>query len=92
MACQLTITLDVDFHLEALIYPLGTGMQEILDTDRGSLFTSGSFTNVLEAERVTISRDGSRKVRATFLWSAAGARSYVRRCISETMRRPGKRL
>lgn len=47
---QVSITMDVALCMEAPIHALGTGKPEILNTDRGSQFTSRSFTGVLEGE------------------------------------------
>ncbi len=59
---RVSITMDVDFCVEALTHALGTGTPEIFNTDQGSQFTSRSFTGVLEAEGVTISMDGRGRV------------------------------
>lgn len=53
-----SITLDVDFCIEALHTALNVSKPEIFNSDRGSQFTSNSFTGVLEAYGVTISMDG----------------------------------
>ncbi len=62
VAWRVSITMDVDFCVEALTRALGTGKPEIFNTDQGSQFTSRSFTGALEAEGVTISMDGRGRV------------------------------
>jgi putative transposase len=62
LAWGVSITMDVDFCVEALGYALGTGKPEIFNTDQGSQFTSRSFTGVLEAEGIMISMDGRGRV------------------------------
>jgi transposase InsO family protein len=58
----LSITVEVDFCVEALRRCLAMGKPEIFNTDQGSQFTSGSFTGVLEAAGFTISMDGRGRV------------------------------
>jgi putative transposase len=53
-----SITLEVEFCVEALHTALSISRPEIFNSDQGSQFTSGSFTGVLEAHGVTISMDG----------------------------------
>lgn len=55
---SVSITLDVEFCLEALQAGLRSAKPEIFNTDQGSQFTSRSFTGLLEASGVRISRDG----------------------------------
>jgi putative transposase len=62
LAWAVSITMDVDFCVEALGNALGTGKPEIFNTDQGSQFTSRSFTGILEAEGVIISMDGRGRV------------------------------
>lgn len=62
VAWALSITMEVDFCVEALKSGLSTGKPEIFNTDQGSQFTSGRFTGVLEAEGITISMDGRGRV------------------------------
>lgn len=62
VAWAVSITMEVDFCVEALQSDLSTGKPEIFNTDQGSQFTSGSFTGVLEAEGITISMDGRGRV------------------------------
>ena len=57
-----SITMDVDFCVDALGHALGTGKPEIFNTDQGSQFTSRSFTGILEAEGIMISMDGRGRV------------------------------
>jgi putative transposase len=53
-----SITLDVEFCVEALSEALIHSKPEIFNSDQGSQFTSKSFTGVLEAHGITISMDG----------------------------------
>jgi len=53
-----SITVDVEFCIEALHTALNVSRPEIFNSDQGSQFTSKSFTGVLEAHGVTISMDG----------------------------------
>jgi putative transposase len=62
VAWALSITMEVDFCVEALRRGLATGKPEIFNTDQGAQFTSGSFTGVLEAEGIIISMDGRGRV------------------------------
>jgi putative transposase len=62
LAWAVSITMDMDFCVEALGHALGTGKPEIFNTDQGSQFTSRSFTGLLEAEGVMISMDGRGRV------------------------------
>jgi putative transposase len=61
-AWALSITMEVDFCVEALRHALRTRKPEIFNTDQGSQFTSRSFTELLEAEGVMISMDGRGRV------------------------------
>lgn len=62
LAWGVSITMDVDFCVEALGHALETGKPEIFNTDQGSQFTSRSFTGVLETEGIVISMDGRGRV------------------------------
>ena len=58
-AWRLSITLEVDFCIEALEEALARyGKPDIFNTDQGSQFTSLSFTQVLKDAEVKISMDG----------------------------------
>ena len=54
----LSLTLEVDFCLEALRKALRRGRPEIFNSDQGSQFTSERFTGELEARGIAISMDG----------------------------------
>jgi putative transposase len=59
LAWRLSITLEVAFCLEALNEALDRhGRPEIFNTDQGSQFTSGDFTDVLLEHGIAISMDG----------------------------------
>jgi putative transposase len=53
-----SLTLDLDFCLEALRCALRRGRPEIFNSDQGSQFTSERFTGELEARKIAISMDG----------------------------------
>ena len=58
VAWQLSNTLEVDFCVDALTEALGQGRPQVFNTDQGSQFTSGAFTQVLQDHGVKISMDG----------------------------------
>jgi putative transposase len=58
LSWALSLTLEVDFCIEALRGALRRGRPEIFNRDQGSQFTSERFTGELEARRIVISMDG----------------------------------
>jgi len=59
LAWRLSITLSVDFCLEAVEDALARhGKPEIFNTDQGCQFTSGDFVGLLLGQRIEISMDG----------------------------------
>jgi putative transposase len=59
LAWRLSITLGVDFCIEALEEALRLyGRPEIFNSDQGSQFTSDPFTDILITRDITISMDG----------------------------------
>jgi len=58
LSWRLSLTLDLDFCLEALRCALRRGQPEIFNSDQGSQFTSERFTGELEAHEIAISMDG----------------------------------
>jgi putative transposase len=59
MAWRLSNTMDTAFCVEALKQAIARyGAPEIFNTDQGSQFTSGDFTDVLKAHSIQISMDG----------------------------------
>jgi len=59
LSYRLSNTLDSSFCVEALEEAIAVyGAPEIFNTDQGSQFTSGAFTDVLKAHNVRISMDG----------------------------------
>lgn len=59
LSWRLSNTLDTNFCVEALEEAIGRyGLPEIFNTDQGSQFTSGEFTDVLNTNRIQISMDG----------------------------------
>jgi putative transposase len=62
LSWKLSITLDVDFCIEALDDAFRFSRPEIFNSDQGSQFTSSEFTNLLESKGVRISMDGRGRV------------------------------
>jgi putative transposase len=59
LAWRVSITMEVDFCIEAVEEALGTyGRPEIFNTDQGSQFTSAAFTGLLLENKIAISMDG----------------------------------
>ena len=58
LSWALSVTMELDFCLEALKRALGRGRPEIFNSDQGSQFTSEKFTGELETRGITISMDG----------------------------------
>lgn len=59
LSWRLSITLEVDFCLEAVEEALARhGKPEIFNTDQGSQFTSAAFTGLLTDNTISISMDG----------------------------------
>ena len=59
LAWRVSITLEVDFCLEAVGEALARhGKPEIFNTDQGSQFTSTDFTGLLLEQKIAISMDG----------------------------------
>ena len=58
LSWSLSLTMEIDFCLEALKSALRRGQPEIFNSDQGSQFTSEQFTGALEVKRIAISMDG----------------------------------
>lgn len=58
LSWALSLTLEIDFCLEALERALRRGRPEIFNSDQGSQFTSDKFTGILAQRGITISMDG----------------------------------
>ena len=58
VAWRLSNTLEPVFCIDALQEALEQGQPEVFNTDQGSQFTSGEFTQVLQDHGVKISMDG----------------------------------
>ena len=54
----LSVTMELDFCVEALLSALRRGRPEIFNSDQGSQFTSEKFTGELKERSITISMDG----------------------------------
>jgi len=55
---SLSLTMEMDFCLEALDRALDRGRPEIFNSDQGAQFTSEKFTGKLEANKIAVSMDG----------------------------------
>src|SRR6185369_3984532 len=58
LSWSLSLTMEIDFCLEALQRALRRGRPEIFNSDQGSQFTSQRFTGELQARKIAISMDG----------------------------------
>src|SRR6266581_9199349 len=58
LSWSLSLTMEVDFCIEALKRALRQGDPEIFNSDQGSQFTSEKFTGELAAKNIAISMDG----------------------------------
>jgi putative transposase len=58
LSWSLSLTMELDFCLEALKRALRRGRPEIFNSDQGSQFTSQKFTGELETRGIAISMDG----------------------------------
>lgn len=58
LSWSLSLTLEVDFCLEALQRALRRAQPDIFNSDQGSQFTSQAFTGQLNAKGIAISMDG----------------------------------
>jgi putative transposase len=62
LSWKLSITLEVEFCLEALHMALTTAKPEIFNSDQGAQFTSLAFTQRLKSAGIAISMDGRGRV------------------------------
>jgi putative transposase len=62
LSWKLSITLEVEFCLDALQLALTTAKPEIFNSDQGVQFTSLAFTGMLKAQQIRISMDGRGRV------------------------------
>jgi len=58
LSWSLSVTMELDFCVEALHRAWRRGCPEIFNSDQGSQFTSEKFTAELEARKIAISMDG----------------------------------
>jgi putative transposase len=58
LSWRLSLTMELDFCVEALKCALRRGRPEIFNSDQGSQFTSEKFTGVLAEREIAISMDG----------------------------------
>jgi len=58
LSWSLSLTMELDFCVEALKRALRRGRPEIFNSDQGSQFTSEKFTSELQARQIAISMDG----------------------------------
>lgn len=62
LSWKVSITLEVEFCLEALGQALLIAKPEIFNSDQGAQFTSLAFTGMLESQQIRISMDGRGRV------------------------------
>ena len=58
LSWAVSVTLEMDFCLEALRRALRRGRPEVFNSDQGSQFTSDKYTGVLEARGIAVSMGG----------------------------------
>jgi len=58
LSWSLSLTMEIDFCIEALRAALRRGRPEIFNSDQGSQFTSERFSGELQAREIAISMDG----------------------------------
>jgi putative transposase len=58
LSWSLSLTMEVEFCVEALKRALRRGQPEIFNSDQGSQFTSEQFTGELEVRHIAVSMDG----------------------------------
>jgi putative transposase len=58
LSWKLSLTMEIDFCVEALRCALRRGQPEIFNSDQGAQFTSEKFTGELAARNIAISMDG----------------------------------
>jgi putative transposase len=58
LSWSLSLTMEIDFCIEALRVALRRGRPEIFNSDQGAQFTSEKFTDELAAKEIAISMDG----------------------------------
>ena len=58
LSWSLSLTMELDFCVEALQRALRRGPPDIFNSDQGSQFTSERFSGELEARKIAISMDG----------------------------------
>jgi putative transposase len=58
LSWSLSLTMEIDFCIEALRLALRRGRPEIFNSDQGAQFTSEKFTDELAAKEIAISMDG----------------------------------
>lgn len=58
LSWALSLTLELDFCVEALKRALRRGRPEIFNSDQGAQFTSEKFTQVLKSRSIAVSMDG----------------------------------
>jgi len=63
LSWSLSLTMEVEFCVEALQRALRRGRPDIFNSDQGSQFTSEKFTGELAGRQIAISRDGRGRCR-----------------------------
>lgn len=58
VAWRVSISMEKEFCIEALIESLHNGTPDIFNSDQGVQYTSNEFTNLLQSNKIAISMDG----------------------------------
>ena len=86
MATRLPNTMDVDFCVQVLEEALRQGRPEIFNTDRGSQFTSDTFTGVSRDQGIQISMDGKGRYLEN-IFGTVVAKCQILGSVSEGLRK-----
>ena len=94
---RISISMEVDFCIEALSEALSISQPEIFNSDQGAQYTSGKFTGILAQEGIQISMDGKGRcfdnifvesLWRSVKWEEVYLKDYenVRECAGELKR------
>jgi putative transposase len=81
LSWRLSLTLELDFCVDALKSALRRGRPEIFNSDQGSQFTSERFTDELATRQIASAWMDVAAAWTTFSLNDCGGRSNTRRCI-----------
>ncbi len=80
LSWSLSLTMELDFCVEALKRALRRGRPEIFNSDQGSQFTSEKFTGELQAREIAISMDGRGRCMDNIFIERLWRSLKMRRC------------